>query len=148
MKLTLTLAIGLLLTSPSEPAAQSQSAGRDQTKAEILITTLPAAEVKAASTLEHDTEVGRDEAITVVVMLPSCQKDAQGACNASADIVAYKPNGDVHSEMKRVSRKAGRGTASLQLAPADATGVYKVVATVQDLDARRFGRAERLFGVK
>jgi hypothetical protein len=148
MKLIPILVFGLMVAAPGEPAAQASSERRDQTKPEILITTLPEADVKAAKALEHDTEVARHEAITVVVLLPSCQKDPGGACNASADIVAYKPDGGVHSEMKSVSLNGGRGLASLRLAPADPTGVYKVIATVQDLNARRFGKTERLFGVK
>ncbi len=148
MKLLLSLALGLMVAAPLEPAGQDAPEKAAVLKPEILITTLPAADVKAAKTLEHDAEVARDEAVTVVVLLPACQKDSQGTCNAAADIVAYTPNGEVHSEMKSVSLNEGRGMASLKLAAADATGVYKVVATVRDLNARRFGKAERLFGVK
>ena len=148
MNLMSILALGLLLAAPLNPAAQETVEKRDAMKPEVLITTLPAAEIKAAKTLEHDTEVAKNEAVTVVVILPACQKDSHGACNASADIVAYAPDGAVHSELKSVSLNEGRGMTSLRLAPGDPTGVYKVVATVRDLNARRFGKAERLFGVK
>ena len=146
--LLLSLAVGLMVTATLEPSRQGTAGQREVMKAELLVTTLPVADVRAAKTLEHDTEVARNEAVTVVLILPACQKDAQGACNASADIVAYTPDGKVHSEMKSVSLNEGRGMASLQLAPADPIGVYKVIATVQDLNARRFGKTERLFGVK
>ena len=148
MELLLTLALGLMVTAPLAPAGQGAAEKASPITSEILITTLPTAEVTASKTLEHDTEVARNEAVTVVVMLPACQKDPQGACNAAADIVAYTPDGKVHSEMKGVSLKEGRGMSSLKLAPTDPTGVYKVVATIRDLNARRFGKAERLFGVK
>jgi hypothetical protein len=133
------------------PPAQSLSAKREVLQAVVAITTLPAAEVKAipaAKAIEHDSEVARSEAVTVVVTIQGCQADATGVCNATADVVAYKPDGSVHSEMKAITLAAGRGTAALKLAPADVTGVYKVVATVRDLNARRFGKTERLFGVK
>ena len=148
MKLLLTLAVGLMVTAPLGSAEQGSLEKREVIKSEVLITTLPAADLKVTKTLEHDTEVAKSEAVTVVVILATCQKDSQGACNASADIVAYRPNGEVHSEMKNVSLNEGRGMASLRLALADPTGVYKVVATVRDLNARRFGKTERLFGVK
>ena len=148
MKLLLSLAVGLMVTAPLRAAEQGSSEKRELIKSEVLITTLPAADIKAAKTLEHDTEVAKNEAVTVVVILPTCQKDSQGVCNASADIVAYRPNGEVHSEMKSVSLNEGRGMASLRLAPSDPTGVYKVIATVRDPNSRQFGKTERLFGVK
>ena len=117
-------------------------------ESEVLITTLSAADLTAAKTLEHDSEVARTETVTVVVIMPPCQKDPQGSCNASADIVTYTPDGKVHSEIKGVSLNAGRGTAALKLAPTDATGVYRVVAIVRDLNAKQFGTTERRFGVK
>jgi hypothetical protein len=148
MKLLLSLAAGLMVTAALAPREQGTSPQPEALKAELLVTTLPVADVRTAKTLEHDTEVGRNEAVTIVLILPACQKDAQGACNAAADIVAYTPDGKMHSEMKSVSLNEGRGTAALQLAPADPTGVYRVIATVRDLNARRFGKTERLFGVK
>lgn len=147
MNWLLSLVLGLVMV-PLALSAQGLSQKREVMKSEILVTTLPAAEIKAAKTLEHDSEVAKSEAVTVVVTLPSCEKDVRGACNASADVVAYTPDGKVHSEMKGVPLNDGRGTVALKLAPTDASGVYKVVATVRDLNARRFGTTERLFGVK
>lgn len=137
---------------PSTPVPQqSLSDKREVLRSEVAISTLPVADLKsvpATRTIEHDSEVDRSEAVTVIVTIQGCQTDAKGACNASADVVAYKPDGSVHSEMKNVSLASGRGTAALKLAPTDATGVYKVIATVRDLTAKRFGKTERLFGVK
>ena len=118
---------------------QSLSAKREVLQAVVAITTLPAAYVKtvpAAKEIEHDSEVERSEPVTVVVTIQGCQPDAPRACNASADVVAYKPDGSVHSEMKGITLAGGRGTASLTLAPTDVTGVYKVIATVRDLTAK------------
>jgi hypothetical protein len=145
--LALFVVVGLMQTPSSQPLSQ-QRAGL---LPEVLITTLSAEEIAkrgASQPLEHDTEVQRHEAITVIVTIAECTKDAKGTCNASADVVAYKPDGSVHSEMKTVSLNTGRGTASLKLLEGDATGLYKVVATVRDLNARRFGKAERSFGVR
>ena len=50
--------------------------------------------------------------------------------------------------------KAGYGVDRTQirtllaLTPTDVTGVYTVIATVRDPEARRVARSERLFGVK
>jgi hypothetical protein len=62
--------------------------------------------------------------------------------------VVYRPDGSVFSEAKNVELVGGRGTVAIAFSPSDATGVYKIVATVRDLNARRFGSAERFFGVK
>ena len=133
--------------SPSSPP-QSLSEKREVLKSEVAISTLPLADLKSATAIEHDSEVARTENVTVIVTIQNCQTGTNGTCNASADVVAYKPDGSVHSEMKNVSLPMGRGTASLKLAPTDVTGVYKVIATVRDLNAKRFGKTERLFGVK
>lgn len=143
--LFLVIAVGLV------SGQASLTSKREVLKAVVAITTRPATElagIPAAQEVEHDSEVARSEAVTVVVMVQGCQPDAKGICQASADVVAYKPDGSVHSEMKQINLSSGRGTASLKLAPTDETGVYKVVATVRDPTARRFGKTERLFGVK
>lgn len=135
------------------PAAEAQplTAKRQVMQSVVAITTQPAAEIAgiaAAKEIEHDSEVSRDEAVTIVVTMLGCEADAKGQCNASADVVAYKPDGSVHSETKGISLATGRGTAALRLSPGDVTGVYRVEATVRDLTARRFGKTDRLFGVK
>jgi hypothetical protein len=143
--IVLFVAAGLLQTS--KPLSQQRST----LQPDVLITTLTAEELakrSATDPLEHDTEVQRHEAITVIVTIAECAKDGKGMCNASADVVAYKPDGSIHSDMKNVSLNTGRGTASLKLAAGDVTGIYKLVATVRDLNARRFGQAERSFGVR
>jgi hypothetical protein len=136
-------ALGLIQTQPT------LSQKRESLQPVVLVTTRPAAEVaKEPSTLEHDTEVARGEAVTVVLTIPACEKGANGVCNASADLVTYRPDGTVHSEVKNMSLNDRRVTAPLKLNQNDATGLYRVVATVRDLNARRFASAERIFGVK
>ncbi|MET0215308.1 MAG: hypothetical protein ABW292_20030 [Vicinamibacterales bacterium] len=153
---TLLLVIGLSLTTPDHSPAypspqQSLTERREVLKSVVAITTRPVADlasVPATQEIEHDSEVDRSEVVTVVVMMQGCQPDAQGACRASADVVAFKPDGSIHSEVKAIDLATGRGTTTLKLTPSDVTGVYRVVATVRDLNARRFGKTERLFGVK
>jgi hypothetical protein len=135
--------------SPAD--SQPLTAKRQVMQSVIAITTMPAGElasIPTAKEIEHDSEVARDEAVTLVVTVQGCEADARGQCNASADVVAYKPDGSVHSEMKGINLASGRGTAVLKLSPDDATGVYRVEATVRDMTARRFGKTDRLFGVK
>ena len=144
----LILATGLAQSSPSPPTLSQK---REALRPVVLITTLSPEEVAkrtAPDALEHDTEVARNETITIVLTIPECEKAENGACNASADLVTYKPDGTVHTEVKNVSLNGRRATSTLKLTPADATGLYKVVATVRDLNARRFASAERIFGVK
>ena len=140
---TLIAALGVIQSPPT------LSQKRQSLQPVVLVTTLAAAEVaKQADTLEHDTEVARNESITIVLSIPACEPGANGACNASADLVTYKPDGTIHSEVKNVSLNQRRATAPLKLNPSDAAGLYKVVATVRDLNARRFASVERIFGVK
>ena len=140
----------ILSTLVAATPAQSLTQKRASLKPEVLITTLaPDAIVQAATAeLEHDTEVDRSESITIVLSIAACDKGEVGRCNASADLVAYKPDGTVHSEMKNVSLNSLRATAPLKLSASDQTGLYKIVATVRDLNASRFGTAERVFSVK
>jgi hypothetical protein len=138
-------------TSGDLVTLQPFAAQRDVLKAEIAVARQTAAEIEKTpltQAVEHDTEVARGDTLTVVVNAQGCEKDAKGLCNISADVVAYKPDGGVHSEIKALSLNRGRATAPLTFAAADGTGLYRVVATVRDLNARRFAKVERIFGVK
>jgi hypothetical protein len=142
-------ALSLAAVEQSPPRA-TFAQKRAALEPDVLITTLPEAELKALTSenaMEHDSEVARTEVVSVVVSMPKCQRDAKGMCNASADVVVSKPDGSKHSDLQ-IALPSGRGTATLTLAPYDVTGVYTVVATVRDLRASRFGTAERKFGVK
>jgi len=147
-------AIGLMLGEAfqtNQSATRPLSQKREVLQSEIAITTRPSAELAAlppSQSVDHDSEVSRSESVTVVVSIRECTKDEKDACNASADVIAYTPDGSIHSEMKNIALSTGRGTAALKLTANDTTGVYRVVATVRDLNARRFGKTERLFGVK
>jgi hypothetical protein len=127
------------------------SADREVLRADVAITTLAGVELDkltAAKVIEHDSEVGRSEHVTVIVMALGCLRDAEGLCDASADVVVYRPDDTVHSQMNIISLATGRATTTLKLSADDVTGVYKVVANVRDLAAKRLARTERLFGVK
>jgi hypothetical protein len=147
------LVIGLLALTVAQgsSATTSLSQKRDTLKPEVLLTTMSADELAkhpAGHALEHRTEVARADALTIVLTTGPCEKGADGGCTVSADLVTYKPDGTVHSEHKNVAVKGDRATVSLKFAPSDPTGLYRVVATVRDLTARRFAQAERMFGVK
>jgi hypothetical protein len=151
--LLLAAALGLAIQTPAPAEIQLRplSQKRDVLQAEVAITKMSTADLKGLSTtqpIEHVSEVSRSDAITAVVTIQGCQADDKGGCSASADIVTYRSDGSVHTESKNVTMVGGRGTATVALAAADATGIYKVVATVRDLNARRFAKVERLFGVK
>jgi hypothetical protein len=137
--------------SPARPDAKPAPSPPAVWQGSVAIWTRPIAElstIPVTTEIDHDSEVARDETVTVVVTLQGCQVDAAGVCRATADIVTSRPDGTMHSETRNVALTAGRGTATLALVPADVTGVYTVVATVRDPEARRVSRTERLFGVK
>jgi len=148
---------GIALTHGSVSAQQPQipvrklSSDREKLQVEAAITTISQEElnkIPVTAEVEHDSEVARTEVVTVVVMAFGCQTNADKRCDATADVVVYKPDGSIHSELKNISLASHRGTALLKLTSDDVTGVYKIVATVRDPQAQRFAKAERLFGVK
>ena len=146
------LLIGLLgLGVAQDVPVRKLSAEREVLRAVVAITTMSPSELEKTPTtkeIEHDSEVSRSELVMVVVMAPGCQPNPLHECTASADVVTYKPDGTVHSELKNISLATHRGSAILKLGMDDVTGIYKVVATVRDMQAQRFAKTERLFGVK
>jgi hypothetical protein len=147
---TAALAVVVAVVS-TQPAQQPFAAQRDVLKSEIAIATADAREIQKlpiTHVIEHDTEVARGESLTIVVTAQGCEKDATGACSIAADVVTLRPDGSTHSEVKSLSLASGRATAPLGFAPDDTTGLYRVVATVRDLNARRFAKVERILGVK
>jgi hypothetical protein len=141
------LTFGLLQDVP----VRKLSTEREVLRAVVAITTMPPGEldkIPVSKEIEHDSEVSRSELVLVVVMAPGCKTNEQHECNATADVVAYKPDGSVHSELKNINLATHRGSAILKLASDDVTGVYKIVATVRDLGGQHFAKTERLFGVK
>jgi hypothetical protein len=147
------LIIGVLAftITPGAQGTTSLSEKRHSLKPEVLVTTLSADELAKrplGSPLEHNTEVARTDTLTLVLTIGPCEKGSEGTCNVSADVITYKPDGTVHSEQKNVAIKGDRAMVPLKFAATDATGLYRVVATVRDLNARRFAQAERIFGVR
>ena len=148
--LVVALVLGFLQAAPA-PSQPSLSEKRNVLQAVVAITTLPPGELMKTpptTPIEHDSEVAKTETVTVVVTIQGCQSSPAGGCQATADVVATRPDGSVHSEMKNIPLASGRGIATLVLKSADVAGVYKVEATVRDPIARRVAKAERLFGVK
>jgi hypothetical protein len=118
---------------------------------EVLISTLPPADLtkqlaSATGTIEHRSEVARGEPVAAVVRTTGCTKDPAGGCTVT--VVVYAPDGSVLQEVKDLALPTGRASVPLKIDAGSATGVYKVVIRVRDLTARRFGTAERQFGVK
>jgi len=143
--------LSLTALATAAPAAQSLSEKREVLQPEVIISTRPAAEIAklpVEQAMVHVSEVSRTDALIIVVSIKNCQADAKGLCNASADVTTYTAAGTIHDVAKGISLNTRRGTAVLNLTTADAPGLYKVVATVRDLNAKRFGTAERQFGVK
>jgi hypothetical protein len=140
----------LLALAPVSAGIQALPAPADL-RPEVAITTATGTDldkVLASRTIQHRSEVSRADRITVVVSIQTCQPDGDGTCRASADVVLRAPDGSVHAEMKGIDLATTRGTARLALDAGDPAGIYTLHATVRDLNARRFGRAERSFAVR
>ena len=147
------IATTLLVLSADQGQPGALSSLTQKLDSEVLITTLATPEltkqVNAESgVIEHKSEVSRGGPVAAVVRTKGCQKDTAGACNVNADVVIYKPDGSIFHEAKNLDLPAGRGAIPLKVDASAPTGVYKVVVTIRDLTARRFGSLERQFGVK
>lgn len=145
---TLTVTLGAQTGQPGPLSSQLPNL-----QSEIIITILPAAELKTQimsekGTFEHKSEVARGGPVAAVLVTRGCEKDAKDTCNMNADVVVYKPDGTVFHEAKNLTLPAGRAAVPLTFDAKAPTGVYNVVATIRDLTARRFGSVERKFGVK
>jgi hypothetical protein len=118
---------------------------------EVLISTLPPADLTkqiatATGTIEHKSEVARGGPVAAVVRTTGCSKEPEGGCTVT--VIVYAPDGSVLQQVKDLALPTGRASVPLEIDANSATGVYRVAIRVRDLTARRFGTAERQFGVK
>jgi hypothetical protein len=121
-------------------------------QSEVLISTLSAADLTRelaaeGGRIEHQSEVARDSPVAAVVRTSGCEKRGD-ACKVNVDVVVYAPDGSVFHEVKSLDLPTGRTFVPLKIDAGVPTGVYRVVARVRDLVARRFATVERQFGVK
>jgi hypothetical protein len=147
------IAAALAVALPLVASAQSPAGQTEKLQSEVLISTLPTADLTkqitaATGTIKHTSEVARGGPVTAVVRTTACMKDTAAACKVTADVMIYKPDGSVFHEVKGLDLPAGRGAVPLKIDANAATGVYKVVVTIRDLTARRFATVEQQFGVK
>ena len=156
--LVATLAVALTAASSAQPVPQSQpqtsTRPTEMLQSEVLISTLPAAELTKQiaaekGTIEHKSEVERGGPVAVVIRSTACMKDEEGRCNMTAKVTVHNPDGSVFHETKALDLPpTGRLAVPLTIGATAGTGLYKVVVTVRDLTARRFGVLERSFAVK
>ena len=133
------------------PGQRGAAPSREPLQWEVLISTLPPADLtkqlaSATGTIEHRSEVVRGGPVAAVVRTTGCTNDPAGGC--TVNVVVYAPDGSVLQEVKELALPTGRASVPLEINASSATGVYKVAIRVRDLTARRFGTAERQFGVK
>lgn len=145
--------ITLLASSPASGGQAGSLAGRSQRlQSEVLISNLAQADLTreiAAENgqIEHQSEVAREGPVAAVVRTAGCEKQGD-ACKVNVDVVVYAPDGSVFHEVKSLDLPTGRTFVPLKIDADAPTGVYRVVARVRDLAARRFATVERQFGVK
>jgi hypothetical protein len=145
-----TASAGVLARDAAQSGALTSQMQRLQT--EVLISNLASSdldrEIAAENgVIEHMSEVARGGPVTAVVRTSGCQKVGD-MCTVNADIVVYSPDGSVFHEAKNLDLPQGRIAVPLKVDANTPTGVYRVVATIRDLAARRFAKVERQFGVK
>lgn len=159
MRLTTLLATALALALPSlvEVSAQTPPSAR---KASALDTELIVAtrdddtlrqwsEWQPGVTLDTVTELRPNTPALVIVRVTGCQIEFT-KCNVNVDYTIYRPDNSVYKEAKLQPVENGRTAPPLKftLTASDAPGLYRVVATVRDLNARRTQRPERIFSLR
>lgn len=149
----LALTLGCLSIAAAHQGQPGALSGQtQQLQSEVLITSLAtddlAREIVAENgKIEHQSEVARGGPVAAVVRTSGCQREG-GSCKVNADVVVYRPDGSVFHEVKNLDLPQGRAAVPLNVDEQAPSGVYRVVATIRDLAARRFAKVERQFGVK
>ncbi len=106
-------------------------------------------EWRPGATLDTVTEVRPGTAALAIARVRGCLVDG-GRCNVNVDYTIYKPDGSVFRELKLQPVEQGKTVPSLRftLTATDPAGLYRVVATIRDLTARRTQRPERIFSLR
>jgi hypothetical protein len=106
-------------------------------------------EGRAGVTLDTVTEVRPGTPAFAIARVTGCMADG-GRCNVSIDYTIYRPDGFVYREVKLQPLEQGKMPPTLRftLEATDPPGLYRVVATVRDLNARRTQRPERIFSLR
>ena len=148
------VALAAVPSAPQTPQSTQPATLSPTLPAEIFISTLSPDDLKKqiaaeGGKIEDTSEVERGGPVAAVVRYTGCMKDEAGACNITANVTVYKPDGSIFHEVKAVNlAPTGRVAVPLNIDANAGTGLYKVVVTVRDLTARRFGVLERQFAVK
>lgn len=100
-------------------------------------------------TLDTVTELRPNAPAQAIVRVKGCQVEFT-RCNVNVDYTIYRPDNSVYKELKLQPVENGRVAPPLAftLTASDAPGLYRVVATVRDLHARRTQRPERIFSLR
>lgn len=91
-------------------------------------------------------EVAHDEMLGVIVLFAGCTPDAEGKCNTEVDYRIFNPNGSLNNEQKnqtlwkdvaplKPNTHLGNAVLMFKLPVGFREGIYKVEATVRDLNA-------------
>lgn len=107
------------------------------------------AEWRAGATFETVTELRPGAPAFAIARVTGCMVE-YGKCNVNVDYTIYRPDNSVYKELKLQAVENGQLAPRLNftLGAADPAGLYRVVATVRDLNARRTQRPERLFSLR
>jgi hypothetical protein len=95
------------------------------------------------------TELTPDTPALALVRVSGCQADA-GACRVNVDYALHRPDATVAREVKLQTVEDGVTAPPFRftLTAADPPGLYRVVATVRDMNARRIQHLERIFSLR
>jgi hypothetical protein len=118
---------------------------------EVLVSTLPLPDITKkladGTAIDHVTEVVHGKPVAIVVRSPWCQDAPAGACRTTAQLTILQPDGKEYWKGDTKFDKGG-GSAQVTFVALAPSGLYKVVARVQDPVGRRFATFERQFALK
>ena len=150
--ITLALALPLIGAMGQTPPSARQASAL---QSELIVATRDDdtlrqwTEWRAGATLETVTELRPETPAFAIARVSGCLAEG-GRCNVSLDYTIYRPDGTVFKELKLQPVEQGKTVPSLRftLTATDPPGLYRVVATIRDLHARRTQRPERIFGLR
>lgn len=106
-------------------------------------------EWRPGATLETVTELRPDTPAVAIVRVTGCMV-VDGRCDVNVDYVVTRPDGSVYREAKLLPVDGGKVAPPLRftMSASDPPGLYRVTATIRDLNARRVQRPERIFSLR
>jgi hypothetical protein len=100
--------------------------------------------------LETVTEFRPGQPVVAQARIAGCDPGDRQRCDVSVQYVVHGPGGTVYHQEPSRPAETGTPAPAMRFAftDADPAGLYRIVVTVRDLNAKRLSRVERIVGLR